>query len=362
LIEIRMVKHAEEIDQLLELFALSFGQKTTAESWGWRYIQNPLARFMPDVTVAVDNGKIVGARPFLLNEMWFGDKKVIAAQHCDTMVHPDYRRQGIFNRMGKFAISYLSEHDCALSFGFPGPMSRNGFFSQGYRRLVPTEILLRLIKPGQVIACNVKNKPMGKSLGFLCDRLFVSRKIEYSSQAQAYQVEVSDHYTSELNTLDILRNNTVIDMVRTETNLHWRFDTHPRNTYQYIIAKKEGKVHGYAIIGVQEQLRGLIAGFIIDYLVKDGDVACFHALLVKALGELEKTACHVVVTWAFSEPHLRHELLEHFGFKSSLGFPYHKVMDSGYMDVLLVDERMANTIDIYHKANWRVTYAYPNYT
>jgi len=130
MVEIRLVKHSQGMEQLTNLFRLCFNNEDmTAKIWDWKYLQNPLSD--PEVIVAVDNGRIVGARPFWFVEMWLGDEKVKTAQHCDTMVHPDYRGKVIFNQMGQFAVRYLKDNDYALSYGFPGPMSRPGFFVAG---------------------------------------------------------------------------------------------------------------------------------------------------------------------------------------------------------------------------------------
>jgi hypothetical protein len=91
LIEIKTLKHIDAIEQLTDLYIFTFNHRVTAEFWKWKYVDNPLSAVQPDVTVALDGSKIVGARPFLLNELWLGEKKIIAAQHCDTMVHKDYK-------------------------------------------------------------------------------------------------------------------------------------------------------------------------------------------------------------------------------------------------------------------------------
>ena len=139
MVEIRLVKHSQEKEQLLDLFRASFGHSMPAEFWDWKYIQNPLAPPDPEVIVAIDSGKIVGARPFRLVEMWMGDEKVRTAQHSDTMVHPEYQGKGIFNQMGQFSMEYLKENSYALSYGFPNPKSRPGFLKQGYKIVVPLE-------------------------------------------------------------------------------------------------------------------------------------------------------------------------------------------------------------------------------
>ena len=86
----------------------------TPELWTWKHTSNYITSADPEVIVAKDNNRIVGARPFLFIDMWLGNKKVIAAQHCDTMVHPEYRRHGLFNLMGQFSLRYLKENGCAI--------------------------------------------------------------------------------------------------------------------------------------------------------------------------------------------------------------------------------------------------------
>jgi len=358
MVEIRLVKHLEEKGQLLDLFRVSFGQNMSAEIWNWRYLQNPLASADPEVVVALDNGSIVGARPFLLTEMWLANEKVKAAQHCDTMVHPQYQRKGIFNRMGKFAIQYLRENGFALSYGFPGRPSRPGFLRQGWRTVAPTEIMFRAVHPQKLISHKLKSRLLGNGLGFFYDRLLNTKVTETFQPSSAFQVEVFDQFTKELKEVDTLRDELVIDLVRSEAYLRWRFDWHPEHSYKYILAKRDEKLWGYAVVSIQEKASGTVYGIITDYLVKNRDIACFQVLIKRCLNELEESECDIIVILAFSEPKFREQLFKHFGFKSSFKFPYSKVFDSGYFDAILIDERVAERLNIYDKENWRVTYAY----
>ena len=360
MVEIRLVKHLEEKGQLLDLFRVSFGQNMSAELWNWRYLQNPLASADPEVVVALDNGSIVGARPFLLTEMWLANEKVKAAQHCDTMVHPQYQREGIFNRMGKFAIQYLRENGFALSYGFPGRPSRPGFLRQGWRIVAPTEIMFRAVHPQKLISSKLKSRLLGNGLGFFYDRLLNTKTTETFQPSSSFQVGVFDQYTDELKEVDALRDESVIDLVRSESYLRWRFDWHPDHNYKYIVAKRDGKLWGYAVVSIQEKANGLVYGMITDYLVKNRDIACFGILINRCLDELEKSECDIALIWAFSEPKLREQLLKHFDFKSSLKFPYKKLFGYGYLDAICIDEQVAEKTNIYDKENWRVTQAYPD--
>ena len=338
MIEIKVVKHEDEIEQLVELFRLSFGREMSGKFWKWKYINNPSAPSSPEVIVACDGGKIVGARPFLPTDLRVNNERILAAQHCDTMVHPKFRNHGLFNRMGEYALPYLKEHNYALSYGFPGPMSRAGFLRQGYRVVVPTEIMFRPINYQRIFSKKLKRDRWGRVLGYFCDKVIVNpatcnpptpvggsrrstREVASLKGASGscrrgstkkrpvikadIEVEIFDTYVPELEAIESLRKTTVIDYVREEKNLRWRFDQHPEHTYRYIIAKKEGTLCGYAVISVQEQANGLYYGMIIDYLVKNEDPECFGALIEKAMAELAKTGCDLMMMWVFSEPGLQ---------------------------------------------------------
>lgn len=362
MVEIRLLKHSEEKEKLLDLFRASFGNSMSAEHWDWKYLQNPLNLPEPEVIVAVENGKIVGARPFLLAEMWLGNEKVKTAQHCDTMVHPDYQGRGIFNQMGKFAIQCLKDNGYALSYGFPNPKSRPGFLKQGYRIVAETEDMFRVANPKRVLSNKLGNKMLAGGLGSFYDMLLNTKTKKSAPVSDLFQVEVSDKFTNDLKDVDDLRDKSGINLVRSESFLRWRFDRHPNNSYRYVTAKRDGKLWGYAVISVQQRPNGLLYGLIVDYLVKNKDLACFRVLIDGCIDELGKSEFDVLLVWMFSEPKFRSELLKLFGFKSSFKFPYSRLFGYAYLDAVLIEEKVAGQVDIYNKDNWRVTHAYPDTT
>lgn len=355
--EIKLVSHRKKKGELLDLFAVSFGHSMSTELWDWKYIQNALASADPEVIVAVEDGKIVGARPFLLAEMWLGDEKVKAAQPCDTMVHPDYWRKGIFSQMNHFAIEHFKENGYPFFYNFPGPMSRPGYLRQGWKTVSATEVLFRAVNTRKLASCKLKNRFLGNVAGVLYDK-FLSAGRELRPSPGHLQIEVFDRFTEELKLVDTLRDTTKIDLVRDENYLRWRFDRHPEHSYKYIVAKKGDELCGYAVVSAHEHRGGLVFGMIGDYLVKDNDIDCFRALMNQCLNELEKTKCDLISVWAFSKPLFREEFLRHFGFKSSLSFPHNRVLKTGCFVSREVTEETLGKIDIYNKENWRLTHAY----
>jgi hypothetical protein len=359
MVEIKLVNHLDRREQLIDLFRISFGHNTSNELWNWKYIQNPQAIADHELVVALDNNTVVGARPFLITEMWINNSKVKTAQHCDTMVHPDYRNQGIFNRMGQLAIQYLEEMDYTLSYGLPNAMSRPGFLRQGYKIVGPTEILFRITNPYKFFTHKLHSRIMGNSLGFIYNTFSKTKrsKDDYQSSA-SYEIEVCNQVTAQFNELDDLRDKSVINLIRSRKNLQWRFDLHPRHKYHYIVIKKGGVLWGYAVVSAQEVSENITSGILIDYLVRNRDEKCSQLLISKSLTVLNQLGCDILIAWTCNEPDLQNLLLDDFGFKSSFIFPYNRFTERGYLDALLIDKEMASVINIYEKDSWRVTPAF----
>jgi len=360
--EIALVKHSDNIQQLIDLFRASFGHKMSEKLWTWKYIQNPLSSDKIEVVVAKENGKIIGARPFMLAEMWLEDKKVRVAQHCDTMVHPKHQRKGIFNKMGKFAIQHLREQGFALSYGFPNLLSRHGFLRQGYRKVARIEVIFKVVNSRRLISSRLKNKFLAKSVSVLYDRILDRSKWTVSKESKAFKVEVFDKVNKEVADVFNLRSKFVIDLVRSENFLRWRFDSHPEHNYKYILAKKNNQLMGYAIISSQEQVDGILYGLIVDHKVRNSDIACYQSLINRSLLDLKKQNCDGIIICTLGEPELEEVLLENFGFKSSVQFPYERLFTYSYMDAIQIDEKLTNKASIYDEKNWRVTYAFHDVT
>lgn len=356
MVEVALVKHSDGMEQLVDLFRTCFNIDMTADIWAWEYLRNPLSD--PEVIVAVENGRIVGARPFTYVEMWLGNERVKAALHCDTMVHPDYQRRGIFNSMGQFSIPYLKERGYALSYGFPGPMSRPGYLRQGWKVVVQTETVFRLMNPQRVMSYKSGSSLVGGGLGFLYDRILNAKTRETSAVSSPFDVRISDSFTDELEGLDALRGKKAIDLVRSERYIRWRFDENPEHDYTYVLAKKGGELWGYAVVSSEGSPGGLVCGTIVDYLVKNNDISCFHMLISACMEQLERQGCDIAITWVFTETEFRDHLFKHLRFKSPFKFPYNRFFGYGHLDAIRLDEEVAEAVDVYHKDSWRVTRAF----
>jgi len=358
MIDIQLVKYRQVEAELLDLFRLSFGHDITPELWNWKHTGNYITSGDPEVIVAMDGDKMVGARPFIFIDVWLGNQKGIAAQHCDTMVHPEYQRQGLFNLMGQFSLQYLKENGCLLSYGYANLLSRSGFLKQGYRIIGTIEIMFRLLKPEKIISRKLKSKFLGSVAGLFYDKLLVKKPKKISGLSHPFQVYVADQFIEELRQVDTLRDEKAIDLARSERLLKWRYDGHPDYKYKYIAVTREGVLSGYAVISARKEGNRLTQGLIVDYLVKNNDTTCFQVLLDSCLIEFEKSECDYASVLMISKSNPIRELFTRSGFKSSFGFPYKIFFEHGYLDAIQIQEQMIENIDIYDQENWRLSYAF----
>ena len=141
MVQVKLVKHKDEIDELVDLFQKSFGHGMSAELWKWKYISSPMATNNPEIVVAIDNGNIIGARPTSVKKMWIGDKKVTTRQGSDLMVHPAYRGKGVRNKMEEVFSKYIQDKGYYFTYGFPNLAALRGNLKRGWRLISKKETL-----------------------------------------------------------------------------------------------------------------------------------------------------------------------------------------------------------------------------
>jgi hypothetical protein len=349
------VKLRDIKEEFIDLFRTIFGDDMSSDLWEWKYIQNPFSVGDSQIVVALDKGKVVGARPFMLAQMWINDRKVRVAQPSDTMVHPEYRRMGLFSRMNELGIQFLRAKEYALIFNFPGDMSRPGYLKQGWRLISNMETVFQVSNPANVISHKSGSKFLGVCLGPVYRLMLGARKKRTSGSVTGFRVGVSDHFSDELEEVDSVREKWGIDLVRSGAYMRWRFDEHPEHKYEYIIAKERDEVLGYAVIRIPKESERLRRGMVVDYLVKDS-IDCFRDLMTECVEQLSKE-CDIISTWASWTPGFTDELQDS-GFKTPSKFPYNRMFPKRPLVAREVDTQVIGGFDIYRKDNWRVTPAY----
>jgi hypothetical protein len=92
----------EEIVQLLELVFDGWPRidrdSTSLEHWRWQYLDNPLR--MSSIVVGEGGGRIIGCDHYGYRSVKLRERTVIFAQGMDSAVHPEFRRMGVYTKLG----------------------------------------------------------------------------------------------------------------------------------------------------------------------------------------------------------------------------------------------------------------------
>jgi GNAT superfamily N-acetyltransferase len=131
--EIKIVKYELSFKQKL-LNLLAFMWKDMDDSlrrakFEWRYENNPYTT-SPIIFLAIDDEKVVGFRAFVLQKYIVKNESFSTYSPADAIVHPDYRRRGLFSRLNEAFIKFLTESK--IRNGIVLNLSSNQYSTPGY--------------------------------------------------------------------------------------------------------------------------------------------------------------------------------------------------------------------------------------
>jgi GNAT superfamily N-acetyltransferase len=129
------VKPEDAVALLKAVMGDAFGREKSTDLWMWKHRSNPAGASLGYAAYS-PGGDLIALRPFM---RWrLRDEtgaEVSAVRAVDTVVHPDWRRGGLFSRLTKLAIEGLAEDGVALVFNTPNDRSGPGNRKMGWQLL-----------------------------------------------------------------------------------------------------------------------------------------------------------------------------------------------------------------------------------
>jgi len=147
----------KDIDGWRDLYQVVFGREFPEEVWKWKYIENPFGDSDgPLIYLAESNNQIVGARSLLPTMVTIEDgqtrRALRACQFNNAMVHPDFRRQGIFLKATKYSDEDARRKGYQLNYGYPNNQSLPGHMKMGCAYLGRLRHCAMVIRPERILA------------------------------------------------------------------------------------------------------------------------------------------------------------------------------------------------------------------
>lgn len=220
----------DDVAGFLRLFSTVFGDN--GRDWFmWKYRMNPYVGHIP-IIVAEQDSEIVGARPFYALQMAINGEHHLALQPCDTMVHPDHRRNGLFTRMTECAIDRYQSGEPAFFFNFPNHLSLPGYLKLGWQRVRQIPRCYRLHDATAVLQSSL-GTPGAHLAGKVCSPLVAgyNKLRELTANAADVSVERRDELpAADLASVYQREVPDAIHAVRDERFYEWRFEN---PSYEY---------------------------------------------------------------------------------------------------------------------------------
>ena len=254
--------------------------------WQWKYKCNPAGKSI--IWLAEDKGKIVGQYAIIPVFIKIDSDIVTGAQSVDTMTHPDYRHQGIFETLAKAVYKEATTKDINIIYGFPNEFSYPGFIKKLDWDVMPyMQIMVKPFNWRNILKRKIENElpriPLALGAGLIFNKIFlrtqkppniegltITRITSFEKRFDEFWLSVCDH--------------SKIMVVRKRDYLNWRYST-PDTNYSIFVAEKDLKICGYAVL--QQKIRvGVNTSTIFDLMAQTEDI--MHCLISRTIEESQK--------------------------------------------------------------------------
>ncbi len=240
---LRIIRFVPEYkSRLMDLLAYKWRGKDRlqiADKFTWRYEANPHASH-PHVYLAEDQGMPAGFRAFIPQNFTLGKKPCKVFIPADAIVHPSYRRQGIFSKLNTAMLSAVHKEypDNAFILNLTSnKMSRPGNLKQGWQ-----------LARGQR-RFHYKVSWMNYLKSFLANRSNRFRGNTMFVEEDAWQYEISPtNCAQELAALrEKMRPENIIAGIRDEKFYTWRYSA-PGAKYVFLYLRENKELKAFFIL------------------------------------------------------------------------------------------------------------------
>lgn len=243
------------------------------EWWRWMYTDNPCGK--GKIWVAEIDGRFVGQYAIAPRMMKVGTATVTSALSLDTMTHPNYRRQGIFEMLAQQVYSEAERDGIQIVYGFPNQFSYPGFIGKlNWFHIDTLRVMLKPLNWVNALRIQIGNRIILK-LGSLSGT-FLSAVATSGKRAPIVEgltiVQVS-RFDERINSFyEKASHQYKIMLVRNKEYLNWRYVSVPNMDYIIYIAERREEFCGYIVLRCMN-MKGARVAIIFDTIAESSDVA-----------------------------------------------------------------------------------------
>lgn len=220
--------------QCIDLYKIGLSINFSENRFKWLHFQNPLAP--SNIILAINQKKVIGIYSIIKKKMRIGCIDVIGGRDIDPVVHPNYRRKGVFTNLlrNSFKIFY----DVDLQYNFANEKSSPGFMKQGWRQI------------------NINNYSYWISPFDLSKRYLLSK---YSKWYSKNKITKHNYCVCEIDFTQFVFNNNKIKnefpiyVIKNYEYFKWRYFNNPDRKYRYFQIQTENNEFALVICRIENK-------------------------------------------------------------------------------------------------------------
>lgn len=147
-----------DVPAIVDLLRLSLGDGHTPKSesyWRWKHIENPFGR--SPVLLGLQGTTLVGVRAFMKWRFISGGTVSEAVRAVDTATHPNFRGQGIFNKLTLSLIKECENSEVGFVFNTPNKISKSGYLKMGWQEAGRLPITIKFPRPLSILSSHFRH-------------------------------------------------------------------------------------------------------------------------------------------------------------------------------------------------------------
>lgn len=295
------IREAQEGDfgRVMSLVRTCYGEAAEPPEW-WRWRHREFDPSNSVMFVAVDRQEIVGLRPMAVFDYFLRGESIKGGLFSAVMVHPDYRRQGIFSRLVEACAQEAWRRGAAFVHTMPNDVSYPGFVKLGWHDPGDRTLLVRPLDVAAIFGKKVGPHWLAATLAFLPQAGLSLSRPRAKWDFVIDQVESFDDAAEALASRVAKELNGIV-LQRTRRWLNWRFKSNPWNRYQRFAAtSRRGDLVGFAVTNTENR-SGLRVGYVVELIADSSDAR--RALIEAATSSLRQQGAALVAT-VVSDPEL----------------------------------------------------------
>ncbi len=230
--------------------------------WKWQFEENPAGEAF--CRLAEADGRVVGQYAAIPTRLSSFGSEIIAAFSCDTMIHPDFRRQGMFSALAQALYDFLeAKEGIDLVWGFPNSQSLPGFTRKlGWTVFPPIPLMVLPIRPLAVVLKlfpPMKRRPMSRVTPSEKD---IGRRL--STKNQGLTIKPIRYFGEAFDDLWMAHGSlSAIMQIRDSRYLQWRYLSVPDFGYRPFAVFSHKELMGYIVLRMMA-LKGQRFGVLVD--------------------------------------------------------------------------------------------------